>query len=368
VTSHRRTAAVAAVALSSLLAACGSSGGNGEDGRSADQIVQDAKAALASATSYHLAGFVDASGSSSDKVTLDVKVQNKDTMAGHLDEGGASFDFVSIGGKVYFRGPQLWQKTSPTVADMIGDKWVTATGNSQLEGELSSVNGLADASSLADSLGSTGGPYTKGGTSTVNGQQVVVVKSKDGELDVALNGKPYPLHLDAGSHGRMDISGYGSSFGITAPSGALDFSSLQSSSTSTDSSSASDTTKAVVDAVKVRDGVLKVAEGTITSSSGSVSDAWGVGQAITAQLPASIDVSVQSGDASSLPPATPTHIVLYAAQTSSGDLFLVVTLDTNGTCAIGALTGNPPTGNPTSQTLPAGTDCTVANALNALQS
>ncbi len=366
-TSHRRTAAVATLALSSLLAACGSSG-NGEDGRSADQIVQDAKAALASATSYHLAGFIDSSGSSSDKVTLDVKVQNKDTMAGHLDEGGMSFDFVSIGGKVYFRGQQLWQKLNPAVADTIGDKWVTATGNSQLEGELSSVNGLADASSLADSLGSTGGPYTKAGTSSVNGQQVVVVKSKDGELDVALSGKPYPVHLDAGAHGRMDISGYGSSFGISAPGGAIDLSTLQGSSTSTGSSSSSDTTKAVVDAVKVRDGVLKVAEGTITSSSGSVSDAWGVGQAITSQLPSSIDVSVQSGDASSLPPATPTHIVLYAAQTSSGDLFLVVTLDTNGTCAIGALTGNPPSGNPTSQTLPAGTDCTVANALNALQS
>lgn len=367
-TSTRRTAAVAAIALTSLLAACGPSGGNGEDGKSADQIVQDAKAALQSATSFHLAGNITGD---SGNVTIDMKVQDKNTTSGHLSQGGVSFDFVTVGGKFYFRGKQLWSKISPDAADQIGDKWVGVSpdANSDLAGQLGSVTQLSDASSLADSLGSTGGPYSKGGTSTVNGQQVVVVKSKDGEMDVALTGKPYPVHLDAGSHGKMDITDYGASFGIKAPSGALDYSALQGSSSSTsDSSSSTDSTQAVVDATKVRDGVLQVAEGTITDGSGSVDDAWGVSSVLTSKLPASIDVSVQTGDTSGLPPASPTKVVLYAASTSSGDLFVVVVQDTSGNCEIGALTGNPPNGNPQSKTLPAGTDCTAANALNALNS
>jgi len=362
----RRAAALAAVATCSLLAACGPSGGNGEDGKSADQIVSDAKAALKSATSFHLAGNINDGGNN---IVLDMKVQDKDTTSGHMTTGGLSFDFVTAGGTFYFRGKQLWAKVNPGVADQIGDKWVSVSSSDQLASQVDQVTQLADASQLADSLGSAGGPYTKGGTSTVNGQSVVVVKSKDGSLDVALSGKPYPVHLDGGSHGKLDITEYGGSFGIKAPSGALDYSSLQgSSSSSSDSASSTSSTQAVVDAVKVRDGVLQVAEGTITESSGSVNDAWGVGQAVTSNLPASIDVSVQTGDTSSLPAATPTRIVLYAAQTSNGDVFIVVVQDTSGNCAAGELSGNPPNGNPQTKSLPAGTDCTVGNAADAFNS
>ena len=364
----RRAAALATVAVTSLLAACGPSGGNGEDGKSADQIVKDAQAALKSATSFHLAGNIEDSGKNT---TFDMKVQDKNTTSGHMTSQGLSFDFVIAGGKFYFRGKQLWSKFSPAAADQIGDKWVAvgSDASSDLTDQLGSVTQLADASSLADSLGSSGGPYTKGGTSTAGGQQVVVVKSKEGEMDVALNGKPYPVHLDAGAHGKLDITEYGASFGIKAPSGALDYAEISgSSSSSSDSSSSTSSTQAVVDATKVRDGVLEIAQATITDGSGSVSDAWGVGQAVTSKLPADIDVTLQSGSTGSLPPATPTHVILYAAETSSGDLFMVVVLDTSGNCEIGALTGNPPNGNPDKKTLPAGTDCTAANGLDALNS
>jgi len=366
VTSTRRLAAVAALALSSLVVACGSSG-NGEDGKSADQIVSDAKAALGSATAFHLVGNVV---SDSGKVAFDMKVDDKNTTSGSITQDGVTFDFVNVGGKLYFRSKALWQKAAPSLADTLGDQWVTVTGNSQLESNASSVTALGDASQLADQLGSSGGPYTKGSTKTVDGQQAIAVTSKDGEMDVALTGKPYPLHFDGGSHGTIDISEYGSHFSITAPSKPLDLSSLQaSSSDSSASSSSSDTgTKEVVDATKVRDGVLQVAEGTITSGSGSVDDAWGVQRAVGNQLPASVEVAVQTGDTSGLPPATPTKIVLYATQTSSGDLFMVVVADASGNCEIGALTGNPPNGNPQSKTLPAGTDCTAANALDAFNS
>jgi hypothetical protein len=362
VTSTRRTAAVAAIALSTLVAACGSSGGNGEDGKTADQIVNDAKAALKSATSYHIAGSITNDGET-DK--FDMKVDSKDTTSGHMDQGGGvAFDFVTTGGTIYLRGKELFAKANPDVADQIGDKWVTATGNSKFADAASTVTAFADSSGLADSLGNTGGPYTKGGTKTVNGQSVVAVKSKDGEMDVALNGKPYPVHLDAGAHGKVDITEYGSHFGIKAPSGAIDVSTLDTSSSSSESS----TTKAVVDAVKVRDGVLKVAEGTITTSSGTVKDGWGVPDAVASQLPSDIDVVLQTGTLPGQPAATPHKVVLAALHESSSDIFLVVTLDTSGVCAFGALTGTPPSHGPYTGTLSSGTACTAANAIDKLAS
>jgi hypothetical protein len=354
VTPTRRAAALSALAVSSLLvAACGSSG---EDGKSADQIVADAKAALKSATSFHLVGNVtDSSGGGT--VKFDMKVDDKNTASGHMEQGGVGF------------GKDLFAKFSAAAADAIGDQWVTVTGNASLESAASSVTGLSDASALADSLGSSGGPYSKSGTKTVNGQSVVAVNSKDGEMDVADSGTPYPVHFDGGSKGTMDITEYGSHFGIKAPSGALDVSALGGAASSdSSSSSASGSSKAVVDAGQVRDGVLLVAQGTITTSSGSVDDAWGAGPAVQKQLPSDISVAVQTGSTSGQPAATPNRVVLYAAETSSGNLFMVVVRDTSGTCDIGSLSGNPANGNPVKKTLSSGIDCTAESGLNALNS
>jgi hypothetical protein len=360
VTTHLRAAAVGvAIASTLLVAACGG-GGNGEDSKSADQIVKDAQAALRSAGSYHMSGKVSSDGGD---VTLDIKVQGKSSSTGHIAEGGVAFDFVQTGGKLYIKGKELFAKAAPQVADQIGDKWVTGPkDDSHFSTAADTISQFADPASLADSLGSSGGPYSKQGNTTVNGQSAVVVKGKDGTLDVAASGPAYPLHLDGGSHGSLDMTDYGKNFGIKAPAGALDVTPLASSS----NSDSSGNTKAVVDASKVRDGVLLIAQGAITESSGSVSDAWGVGALVAKQLPSEIDVVLQTGDLSAQPPATPTKLVLIAEEGSNGDLFGVVALDTSGKCEVGALTGTPPNQNPMKATVPAGEDCTAQNAITAL--
>lgn len=366
--SPRRTAALGAALASTtlLLAACG----GGEASKSGAQIVNDAKAALRSASSFHIAGTVTGNDST---IKLDVKVQGKGTASGHMEQGGVGFDFVSKDGKLYFRGKELFaQVASQDVADSIGNRWVVApSDDSHLSDAISSVNDFSDASGFADSLGRSGGPYTTAGTTTVDGQQAVVVKSKDGTMDVAASGPAYPLHLDGGSKGSLDINDYGQRFGISAPSGALDVSVLEAtasknSSSTTSTDSGSDTTKAVVDAAKVRDGVLDIAQATITDSSGDASGAWGMAAALTSKLPSNIDVSVQTGDLSSQSAATPTDVVLFVQQGDSGDVFGVVVLDSNGTCAAGELTGTPPNAHPQTATVPSGEDCTAANALQAL--
>ena len=357
-TSIRRGAACAAIALSSLVVACGPSGpgGNGEDGKSADQIVKDAQAALKSVSAYHLKGNIS---NDQGNVALDVRVQDKNTLSGHLQQSGVAFDFVEVDNKIFFRGKELWEKFNADVAGQIGDRWVTATGNTDMEAQLTSVEELSDSSSLADSLGAEGGPFSKNGTTSYNGQQVVVVKGKDGTLDVALSGKPYPVHLDAGSHGKMDITDFGGKFGIKAPGDALDLSDL------TGDSSSGDTTKAVVDATKVRDGILQLAQELIPKDPGGINDGWGVADALSKQLPSVIDV-ILTDSVTSQTAATPQKVVLGALHEDSADIFVVATLDTNGTCAVGALTGRPPSHGPYKATLAAGKDCTVGSAVDAL--
>jgi hypothetical protein len=221
VTSTRRAATVAAIALSSLVvAACGSSGG--EDSKSANQILSDAQTALKSATSYHLVADVSSGGKS---VKVDVKVDNKTTSAGHIEQDGVGFDYISVGGKLYIKGRELFAKFSPAAANIIGDQWVTATGNSGLEQAASSVTAFSDPTQLADNF-TTKGTLVKGDVKTVNGQQVIAIKASDGELDIADTGTPYPLHLEGSTVGKVDLKEYGAHFGITAPAGALDASTL----------------------------------------------------------------------------------------------------------------------------------------------
>ena len=232
--SHRRTAAVLAVATASILvAACGSSGG--EDSKSADQILKDAQAALRSATSYHLKGSVN---SGNGKLSLDVKVQGKDA-AGHLDQPStATFDFIETGGKLYLRGKSLFEKYAPQVADVIGDKWVaTSPDDPHYADAVSSISGFADPSGFADSLGSQATNLSKAGTTSVDGRSAVAIKDTQGTLDVADGSPAYPLRLDGGSKGTLDISDYGSNMGISAPSASdtIDVSG-DSGSQSTDSS------------------------------------------------------------------------------------------------------------------------------------
>lgn len=365
----RRAAVTGLAACALLVAACGASG-NGEDGKQAQQILSDAQAALKSASSYHIAGTVHEDSST---ITLDVKVGGSGRAAGHMSQDGASFDFVELSDKLYIKGKAYFAKQgNQQLADALGDKWLAAPpDDSSVSDAVSSLDSFTKVSDLADSLGSEGGPYSKGSTGTVNGQSVVWVKGKDGSLAVATAGKPYPVELDGGSHGKVDITDYGTHFDISAPGVSVDLADLKASvdsSSSSDSTSDSSTesSKAVVDATKVRDGVLEVAQGTITDSSGTAADAWGVAAALTKALPADIDVSVQTGDLGGQPAATPTSVVLVTQESDSGDLFMVVVLDASGNCEVGALTGTPPNQNPQKATLPSGQDCTAENAVTAL--
>lgn len=126
------------------------------------------------------------------------------------------------------------------------------------------------------------------------------------------------------------------------------------------------TTTGVTDAATVRDDVLRAAAVSITATSGSAADAWGFGPLLVGALPTSIQVSVQTGDVTAQPPATPQRVVLVAQEREGGDIVVVVAQDLAGHCEVGGLSGAPPNQNPQVRSIPAGSGCGGAAALSAL--
>jgi hypothetical protein len=237
--------AAALTAAATLLAACGSSG-NGEAGKSAGAILSDVSAAVRGAHSYRLIfSGKDASGD----INFEIDVAGKNTAKGSLTSGGATAEFVYTGTTFYLRGRKFFDKVAgAAVGQRIGDHWVSlpaaSAGTSQLQE-------FTDPGKLADCIGSQHGTLSKGGTSSVNGSDAVVVVdagdkpgTSPGKLYVATSGTPFPLKLEqtgpakAGgtdttcggnstlTQGSGVFDQYNSSISVTAPKGALDISTL----------------------------------------------------------------------------------------------------------------------------------------------
>ena len=158
----------------------------------------------------------------------------------------------------------------------------------------------------------------------------------------------------------------------SAATGAGSDSSTSSSTTAATSSASTRlriggaTSTGVTDATLVRDDVLRAAAASITATSGSAADAWGLGPVLVGAVPTSIQVSVQTGDVTAQPPATPQRVVLVAQEREGGDILVVVAQDAAGHCEAGGLSGAPPNQNPQTRSIPAGTACGGAAALSAL--
>jgi hypothetical protein len=242
--------------LGILLAACGGSGGggsNGEADKSPDQILSDAVAALKSAKSVHLvatenaSSTPDASGATGGPINIAADVQTPGAVSGTFSQGGATGHFVLIGGKFYLQGKQLLNKLGgQATADVVGDNWVVVPASTGGSG----VGDLADMNKLATCLQQQHGTLSKGGTATVNGQDVVIVVDKGdkpggqpGKLYVATSGTAYLLKVEqsgpvtpggdsngpcgsSNSGGTATFSDYNKSVTVTPPPNPIDFSKL----------------------------------------------------------------------------------------------------------------------------------------------
>jgi hypothetical protein len=224
-----RVAPLALVAAAAaLLAGCGSSGpkSNGEAAKTPAQVLADAKKAATAATAVHIVGQLVSGGQ---PIKLDMTVAAKDGK-GTMSEGGLSFDFVRVGGKVYIRGSdKFWRSFGgAAAAQLLHGKWLVSSAT---KGPLSSIATLTSVAQLFQQASSGHGKLVNDGETTYHGQKVVAIrdKTKGGTLYVAATGTPYPIAIvrsKTANSGAVTFDDWNMSADVTAPKNAVDLSKL----------------------------------------------------------------------------------------------------------------------------------------------
>jgi hypothetical protein len=178
-------------------------GGNGESVKSAQDIIGDAALAFAALHGVHVSGSAHVKGIDE---TYDLHVSDRGT-DGSLSVDGAPVQVILIDDDLYMRGQRFWDEIGgPGAGRLIGDRWVHSTTEDPQVGQvkaLLTLNGLQEIISQAVIDGSG----TRGTPRRLDGALVVPVQYPDAEIDVALDGRPYPrrLHADGPSIGTVDI-------------------------------------------------------------------------------------------------------------------------------------------------------------------
>jgi hypothetical protein len=182
-------------------------------GKSAAEIVDLAKAALAAAPSVHIKGTFLEEGK---PMTIDVQYTKAHDGVGTMSKEGESFQIIKIGSDVYLKGDDAFMKSiigdDETVAKLLKGKWIKGTG--------SDVADMAAFFNIADEIfKDVPSDLRRGDTGVINGIKALalVSTSDDGKMWVATEGEPYPLRLDAGADGTIDFTDYGATVDVKAP-------------------------------------------------------------------------------------------------------------------------------------------------------
>jgi hypothetical protein len=203
--------ATVAAATAALMSACG---GIALASQTPAQVYQAAASASAHVSGYEATGEVAAAGS---EVTFDFKVRGDD-FAGSFVLEGSTIQVLAVKGSFYIDAPPAALATdfgiSSVEAALLAGRWVEVPpANTSDFTDLTSVTDIA--AQLAHH-----GSLTAGGTATIDGQQVVLVKDgSDSVLAVSTSGPAYPVRITAtGSNaGHADFSDWNAIPPVTAP-------------------------------------------------------------------------------------------------------------------------------------------------------
>ena len=226
--NRRGTRAVRALAVTIVLAggaaACGGPSSNGEAAKSPSQILRDAQAATASASSVRVSG----SGTFGGKpISLDI-VSSAAGGGGTMTVNGAELDVVAGKGNVYLKASSSsWTALGApaSAGSILAGKWWSAPASNSNFAQLARLLSVA---ALVRQLEPTG-TITKGGTTTVDGQSVIPLRDSTGAtLYVDATGKPYIQSISAPRNqpGQIRFSQYGTARPPAIPKGATSLSAL----------------------------------------------------------------------------------------------------------------------------------------------
>ena len=227
-------AAPGALALGMVTPASAASN-NGVAGKSASQIVTAASAATAAAKSFTYGGTTTQNGTATN---FKVSVSSSGKGQGTITISGQPVKLVKIGNTVYFSSNKaFWDKTAGTGAgSLFGTRWVAVPST---DSDFAGINSLLDASQVASQFSDTSNTtFTKGKTSTINGQSVIAVTGKDtsdssgGTVYEATTGKPYIVKVTGGGT-TLTFSNFNKPVNPSVPPNSINISTLGGTTTTT---------------------------------------------------------------------------------------------------------------------------------------
>jgi hypothetical protein len=217
--SPQRLLRIAALTAAAALAltGCGGSGGPStlhvkvtkpEPAKPAGQILSDARAAVAKATSVHLAGHVEGTS----PLGLNLRL-GRAGGSGTVSTTTFVIRITRIGHAAYFMGSTVRSRdfythfTTVAGAHMLEGRWLKVPVS---DTRISAFSSLTDMQALLAAILTPKGSVVKAGTRTLHGVSVIGLRdsSGDGTLYVAASGVPYPLELvQAGPHRGVIVFG-----------------------------------------------------------------------------------------------------------------------------------------------------------------
>jgi hypothetical protein len=208
---------------------------NGVAKKGATAIVTAASAATAGAKSFTYGGTTQQDGTATN---FKVSVSSAGKGQGTIQISGQPVKLVKIGDTVYFSSNKaFWNKAAGSGAgSLFGTRWVAVPST---DSDFAGINGLLDASQVASQFSDTSGTtFTKGKTSTINGQPVIAITGKDtsgssgGTVYVATTGKPYIIRVSGGGT-SLTFSNYNQPVNPSTPPNPINISTLGGGSTTT---------------------------------------------------------------------------------------------------------------------------------------
>jgi hypothetical protein len=206
---------------------------NGVSKKSAADIVTAASAATGAAKSFTYGGKVSQDGTTT---TMKLSVNTAGDGQGTVSQGGQPIKLVKVGDTVYFQATKaFWTKNEGArAAQLIGNRWLSVPSS---DSDFADILSLLDATQVAGQFSDISGTsFTKGKTSTINGQPVIAVSGKDssggGTVYVATTGKPYFIRVTSNGT-SLTFSNYNKPVNPSVPPKSIDVSSLGGTTTTT---------------------------------------------------------------------------------------------------------------------------------------
>ncbi|HEY7145177.1 MAG TPA: hypothetical protein VH637_13110 [Streptosporangiaceae bacterium] len=223
----RTGAIVLAAGAAIALAGCGGSSGPASSVASAtaapangkltaDAIIAQLKTAMKNANSVHVAGTVTDSGTSD---SLDLAMTTAGSLSGTISSAGTKLEIIEAGSTAYIKVTNGFLKLAHAPAGVCAKFCGKYVATSQADSK--QITGDLSLTKLLQQITQSMPKFTKVGTTTVNGQQAVVLHGNDGSiLDVAGSGPPYPLRAIApksSNEGQLDFTDWNAVPAIAAP-------------------------------------------------------------------------------------------------------------------------------------------------------